>query len=70
MKKILITGSDGYIARNIAKNFSDYDLTLINRSKLNLLDSKSVKNFFKYRYFDAVIHTAKQMTVMYFMKIV
>ena len=58
MKKILITGSDGYIARNIAKNFSDYDLTLINRSKLNLLDSKSVKNFFKYRYFDAVIHTA------------
>jgi len=58
VKKILITGSDGYIARNIAKNFSDYDLTLINRSKLNLLDSKSVKNFFKYRYFDAVIHTA------------
>jgi nucleoside-diphosphate-sugar epimerase len=58
MKKILITGSDGYIARNLAKNFSGYDLTLVNRSKLNLLDSKSVKNFFKYRYFDAVIHTA------------
>lgn len=58
MKKILITGSDGYIARNLAKNFSNYNLTLVNRSKLNLLDSKSVKNFFKYRFFDAVIHTA------------
>ena len=58
MKKILITGSDGYIARNLAKNFSNYDLTLVNRSKLNLLDEKSVKNFFYHRYFDVVIHTA------------
>jgi len=58
MKKILITGSDGYIARNIIKKFSNYDLTLVNRSKLNLLDGKLVKNFFKFRYFDAVIHTA------------
>ena len=52
MKKVLITGSDGYIARNLAKNFTDYDLTLVNRSKLNLLDAKSVKNFFEHRYFD------------------
>jgi nucleoside-diphosphate-sugar epimerase len=58
MKKVLITGSDGYIARNLAKYFSNYDLTLVNRSKLNLLDAKSVKNFFEHRYFDAVIHTA------------
>lgn len=58
MKKILITGADGYIARNIIKKFSNYDLTLVNRSKLNLLDEKLVKIFFKFRYFDAVIHTA------------
>jgi GDP-L-fucose synthase len=58
MKKILITGCDGYIARNLAKNFSNYDLTLVNRSQLNLLDAKSVKIFFEHRYFDAVIHTA------------
>jgi len=58
MKKILITGSDGYVARNIAKNLSDYDLTLTNRSILNLLDAKSVKKFFKHRFFDVVIQTA------------
>jgi nucleoside-diphosphate-sugar epimerase len=58
VKKILITGSNGYIARNLAKNFSDYNLTLVNRSSLNLLDAKAVKVFFKYNYFDAVIHTA------------
>ena len=58
MKKLLITGSNGYIARNIAKQFSDYDLTLANRSNLNLIDAKSVKKFFEHRFFDAVIHTA------------
>jgi len=58
MKKILITGSDGYIARNISKSLSDYDLTLVNRTKLDLLNAKSVKKFFEHRFFDAVIHTA------------
>ena len=48
MKKILITGSNGYIARNIATYLCDYDLTFTNRSNLNLLDPKVVKNFFKY----------------------
>ena len=38
--------------------FSDYDLTLANRSNLNLIDAKSVKKFFEHRFFDAVIHTA------------
>ena len=58
MKKILITGSNGYVARNLAKNLSDYDLTLTNRTSLNLLDAKSVKNFFEHKFFDVVIHTA------------
>ena len=58
MKKILITGSNGYVARNIAKNLCNYDLTFTERSNLNLLDPKTVKNFFKYNYFDVVIHTA------------
>lgn len=58
MKKVLITGSNGYVARNIAKNLSNYDLTLVNRSNLNLLDVKAVKKFFNHRYFDVVIHTA------------
>lgn len=58
MKKILITGSNGYVARNLAKNLSNYDLTLTNRSNLNLLDAKSVKKFFEHKFFDVVLHTA------------
>ncbi len=58
MKKILITGSNGYVARNLAKQFSEYDLTLTNRSNLDLLNAKSVKKFFEHKYFDVVIHTA------------
>ena len=58
MKKILITGSNGYVARNLAKQLFDYDLTLTNRSNLDLLDSKSVKEFFEHKYFDVVIQTA------------
>lgn len=55
---ILITGGDGYIARNLSIGLSDYNLTITNKSNLNLLDDKKVKKFFKYRYFDAIIHTA------------
>jgi len=58
MKKILITGSNGYVARNIRKKLSHYDLTFTNRTNLNLLDYEKVKNFFKHNYFDAVVHTA------------
>lgn len=58
MKKILITGSNGYVARNLAKNLNNYDLTLTNRLSLNLLDTKSVKKFFEHKFFDVVIHTA------------
>jgi nucleoside-diphosphate-sugar epimerase len=55
---ILITGSNGFVARNLAKNLKDYNLTLTNRSNLNLLNSEEVKQFFKDKYFDVVIHTA------------
>lgn len=58
MKKVLITGSNGYVARNLAKYFKDCELTLTNRKSLNLLDPKEVKTFFSDKYFDAVIHTA------------
>lgn len=58
MLKVLITGCDGYIARNLADRFPYYDLTLTNRKNLNLLDHIQVKNFFADKYFDVVIHTA------------
>jgi len=58
MKKILITGSNGYVARNLSKGLSEYDLVLANRESLNLLDPIKVKNFFSKNFFDVVIHTA------------
>ena len=58
MKKILITGSNGFIARNIAARLSDCEITLTNRSNLNPLIASDVDNFFKDKYFDVVLHTA------------
>ena len=58
MLKVLITGCNGYIARNLAESLTSYDLTLTNRENLNLLDHSQVKNFFADKYFDVVIHTA------------
>ena len=55
---VLITGANGFVARNLSKNLSDYNITLSTREDLDLLDYKKVKNFFKYRFFDVVIHTA------------
>jgi GDP-L-fucose synthase len=55
---ILITGGNGYIARNIIKNLQNYNLTITNRSNLDLLDDKKVRKFFKHRFFDVVVHTA------------
>ena len=58
MKKILITGSNGYIAKNIAKKLTNCKLFLLNRSMLDLENSVEVDNFFKNKYFDILINTA------------
>jgi GDP-L-fucose synthase len=58
MKSILITGSNGFIARNIASRLFGYNVTLTNRTNLNLLNSDEVDTFFKDKYFDVVLHTA------------
>ena len=58
MKKILITGSNGFVARNLSEQLDSYELVLTNKDNLNLLDQHQVKNFFKDHFFDIVIHTA------------
>lgn len=58
MLKVLITGCDGYVARNLVDRFPYYDLTLTNRQNLDLLDHNQVRKFFEDKYFDVVIHTA------------
>ena len=57
MKKILITGSNGYIARNLIQYLSDYELVCINRSHFDMTDFDKVHKFFKNNFFDTVIHT-------------
>jgi GDP-L-fucose synthase len=57
--KILITGGNGYIAKSINNSLWDkYHILAPGREELDLLDSKSVDNFFEGKYFDVVIHTA------------
>ena len=66
-RKILITGGDGFIARNLFYNFTDWsarfssldnDVFSPNREELDLLDSSRVKNYLEEHKFDVVIHAA------------
>src|SRR3989344_1114492 len=57
--KILITGGNGFIARNLTEQLSrEYNVISVNRQKLNLLDSKSVADCLKSSKFDVAVHTA------------
>ena len=58
--KILITGSNGFIARNLIKGLSEHQITAVSRQDLNLLDTKAVDKFFKDKAFDLVIHCATE----------
>jgi len=59
MKKILITGGDGFLAKSLyEKLIGNYQLISCNRSTLDLNDSVAVSSFLKKEKFDIVIHTA------------
>jgi GDP-L-fucose synthase len=56
--RILITGGNGFIARNLAKGLQEHELTIITRSEFDLKDSDAVDKFFENKSFDFVLHTA------------
>ena len=57
--KILITGKDGFIARNLFEQLrSEYAVTALNRKKLDLLDSTGVLVYLKKNPFEIIIHAA------------
>lgn len=58
--KILITGSNGFIARNLKKYLSKigYDVDVLSRQDLDLLNKDKVISFLSERYYDIIIHTA------------
>lgn len=59
MKKVLITGGDGYLARSFTtKRSHDYDIQAVGRNILDLTDKTKTKEFLKNKYFDIVLHTA------------
>jgi|TARA_R110001583_G_scaffold59277_6_gene176405 nucleoside-diphosphate-sugar epimerase len=58
MKKILITGTDGYIGKALCSSLIGYDITCINREVCDLVDGDKVRTFFEGKYFDVVIHCA------------
>jgi len=64
MKKILITGSNGFIGKNLSKKLtSKYNIYAPKREELNLLDQKSVERYLNINKFDIVIHSAIQNTL-------
>jgi UDP-glucose 4-epimerase len=59
MKKILITGGNGYVARSIYSILKDiYDITSISRSDFDLSNREETNKFFEGKQFDVIIHTA------------
>lgn len=58
-QSILVTGANGYIAKSIVDKFkSTYNITTITRDNFDLTNYNKLKEWFKNKYFDIVIHTA------------
>jgi nucleoside-diphosphate-sugar epimerase len=59
LNKILITGANGFIGRNLSKLLSEkYKIDTVSRNELDLTDYESTKKFFSDKQYDLVIHTA------------
>lgn len=64
MKKILITGSNGFIGKNLSEQLSkEYNIYAPKRESLNLLDQESVEKYLSINKFDVIIHSAIQNTL-------
>ena len=59
MKKVLITGGVGFIARNLFEQLNnEYIVYSIDIKELDLLNSSKVSDYLKENKFDVIIHTA------------
>lgn len=58
--KILVTGGNGFIGKNIRESFlsQKYDIVFPSRLELDCSDDKSVADYFSRQSFDVVIHSA------------
>ena len=60
MKKILLTGSTGFVGTNIIKSgvLNDFSVLAPSSSKLNLLDKSAVRNYIQKNSPELIIHSA------------
>ena len=60
LKKILLTGGNGFIGKNIQESFlaEKYEIIAPRSFELNLIDTKSIDDYFEDKEFDVVIHSA------------
>lgn len=55
---ILITGGNGFLAKELAFYLQDFNITSITRQQVDLENIEELQNFFKDKYFDLVLHCA------------
>ena len=61
MKRVLLTGGNGFIAKEIYSEFANskkYEFISTNRSTLDVSNRQQVDNFFSDNHIDCVVHTA------------
>lgn len=59
LKKILITGGNGYIAKSLYNSLKNsYEITTLTRNNFDLNHFKVLDSYLKHKYFDVVIHCA------------
>lgn len=59
LKKILITGGNGYIGKNLYNSLKNvYDVVTLSRDDFDLRDQFETIKYFSNKYFDTVIHCA------------
>jgi len=57
--KILITGANGYIGKSLTNALNnEHEITPLTRQTVDLTNAEKVKEYFKDKYFDVVIHCA------------
>lgn len=60
--KLAILGASGFVGSSLAKYFSHHKVIEVNRSNLDLLDSRQVSRFLIQHDFDVIINAATTMT--------
>jgi GDP-L-fucose synthase len=59
LKKVLVTGGNGFIARSLTEKLSErFHIVACGKKQLDLTDSKQVETFLEREKFDVVIHSA------------